>query len=357
MRDERKQLFDSAVSFLSDPSVKDAPLTKKIEFLQSKGLTQQEVELALKESQQEHKPLESSPVERKLRTDPTVYEAVPPPLPRRDWKDYFIMATASAGLFYGVYEVTKRYVIPNFLPESQSKLDQDKKEIQQQFDKVDTLLETIEQEQAEFRIKEEEKLKELDKTVIDMQTCLEQTTHTRTKIEDEFKMMKLEISNLQSKIDNFVLSKKSDQQLDNIRTEFESLKNLIKNHQSSVDVGSEASDRKSPLAKSPVPGVDAIPSAAEILSKMNFNSNNKNTKNTKNNDNNNNNNDGSGNVNGLDQSTSAAAKEQEQPLPAWKKARDEYLGGAASSNAIPEWQRSAMNTPTLEDWQNTSSTT
>lgn len=342
VQDDRKQLFESAISFLGDPSVKDAPLTKKIEFLQSKGLTEQEVALALKESQhgrdKSSKTPETSSGVREISKDPIFYETIPPPLPRRDWKDYFIMATATAGLCYGVYEVTKRYVIPNLLPESQSKLDQDKKEVQEQFDKVDKLLETIEREQSDFRTKEEQKLLELDKTVVDLHNCLEQTTHTREKIEDEFKMMKLEMANLQNKIDNFILSKKNDQQLDKISTEFESLKHLIKNRESSTTGGFENSDRKSPHAKSPVPGVDAIPSAAEILSKMNFNNNKISNSN------------GTDNIS--NDSASTSIKDQEQPVPAWKKAREESLGSAASTNSIPEWQKSAMNEPTLQDWQN-----
>lgn len=46
---DRKALFDSAVSFLKDESIKDAPLLKKIEFLKSKGLTEKEIEIAMKE--------------------------------------------------------------------------------------------------------------------------------------------------------------------------------------------------------------------------------------------------------------------------------------------------------------------
>lgn len=323
VHEDRKPLFDSAVSFLSDPSVRDAPLTKKIEFLQSKGLTRQEVELALKESQQEKQEVfqktsnssnNAATGTREFDRGSVMYEAVPPPLPRRDWKDYFVMATATAGLFYGVYEVTKRYVIPNLLPESKSKLEQDKKEIQDQFEKVDKLLETLSNEQSDLKNQKEQKLAELDKTMVDLQTCLEQTSYTRDKIEDEFKMMKLEMANLQSKLDTFVMSKKGDQQLENISSELESLKNLIRTREmhlvNSTDGVDGASDNRSSLNKNPVPGVEAIPSATEILSKMNFNNN---------------------------------KKDQEQaPVPAWKKAREESLSHSNSnSNSIPEWQKQA----------------
>ena len=42
------ELINSAVSFLRDPNVASAALAKKVEFLESKGLNQEEIEEALK---------------------------------------------------------------------------------------------------------------------------------------------------------------------------------------------------------------------------------------------------------------------------------------------------------------------
>lgn len=323
VKESRKELFDSAVSFLGDPSVKDAPLTKKVEFLQSKGLTQSEVELALKESQEtpkdSKKPLSFQTEGHRISGDDHLYEAVPPPLPRRDWKDYFVMATATAGLFYGVYEITKRYVIPNMLPEAKSKLEQDKEEIQSQFDKVDRVLNAIEQEQEVFRTKDDEKLEELENTIVQLQNCLEQTTNTREKMEGEFKILKLEMTNLQSTIDKFILNKDGLRELEKINAEMNSLKSLIKNSgfsESSSGNNSENNGHNSPLPKNFVPGADAIPSAAEILSKMNI-----------------------------------GKKDTNSNTPAWKKAREESLGATTSS--IPEWQKNSLNEVNVPNWQHT----
>ena len=48
---DKPDLIQSAISFLNDDTVKDASLTKKIEFLQSKGLNKEEIQYALDESQ------------------------------------------------------------------------------------------------------------------------------------------------------------------------------------------------------------------------------------------------------------------------------------------------------------------
>src|ERR1700744_1416776 len=43
----REDLVASAVTFLQDPSVASAPVEKRIEFLKSKNLTQEEIDLSL----------------------------------------------------------------------------------------------------------------------------------------------------------------------------------------------------------------------------------------------------------------------------------------------------------------------
>lgn len=315
VKDDRKELFESAVSFLGDASVKDAPLAKKIEFLQSKGLTQEEVELALREAQEKSSSKRTGSTFRELsgaRNDDVVYEAMPPPIPRRDWKDYFVMATATAGLCYGVYEITKRYVIPNLLPDSRSKLEQDKEEIQAYFEKVDKVLNAIEEEQEKARTKDDEKLEELEATIYQLQTCLEKTAKTRDKMEDEFKMLKLEIINLQSTIDKHILNKDNVRELEKVNSELSSLKNLMNSSMADNADGRRGVGHKSPLSKNTIPGADTIPSAADILTKLNL--------------------------------------DKKEGTPAWKKAREESLGSAGSS--IPEWQKSSINEVNIPNWQN-----
>lgn len=320
VKDDRRQLFDSAVSFLRDDSVKDAPLTKKVEFLQSKGLTQEEVELALKESQEQSRATpQATQSYKELRgvpRDEAMYEAVPPPLPRRDWKDYFVMATASAGLFYGVYELTRRFVVPNILPESKSKLEQDKEEIQSYFDKVDKVLEAIEQEQEKARNKDDQKLEELEGTIYQLQTCLEQTTKSRDKMEDEFKMLKLEMINLQSTIDKHILNNRNVKELEKITSEVNSLKSLISSSivEDASGASSDSLGHKSPLSKNSVPGAKDIPSAAEILAKLNV-----------------------------------GKRDTESSTPAWKKAREQTVSSADLS--IPEWQKNSLNEVNVPNWQ------
>ena len=43
----RTELITTALNFLNDPQVKSAPLSKRLAFLEGKGLTQEEIDLAI----------------------------------------------------------------------------------------------------------------------------------------------------------------------------------------------------------------------------------------------------------------------------------------------------------------------
>ncbi|SMN19231.1 similar to Saccharomyces cerevisiae YGL153W PEX14 Peroxisomal membrane peroxin that is a central component of the peroxisomal protein import machinery [Maudiozyma saulgeensis] len=361
---ERQKLFESAVSFLNDTSVSDAPLAMKIKFLEKKGLSQDDIEEALKvatEKKNTQIPTNSNSNNSKdiYATDSQnlqyqqrangitdgergnyqyTYQALPPVAPQRDWKDYFIMATATAGLFYGLFEVSKRYIAPNILPESNTKLEQDKEEIQRQFGKVDKLLEAIDQEQREFRELETKKLEELDTTISDLQRTLEQTTQTRDTMENDFKMLKLELNNLQSAVDKFVSGNDTKSELNQMNNEILSLKSLIKNSSfaddslkirkqsnTHIDTSNKSdigtSTNPSHSIKSPIsglPGVEAIPSAAELLANMNFETS---------------------------EEDNVGTKSEE---PAWKKSRAEMTSHLQDKDNLPEIDNSKTDIPA---WQ------
>ena len=341
--DNKSDLIRSAISFLNDDTVKDAPLTKKIEFLQSKGLNKEEIQFALDESQkfQNTNTISNNKNDTHFNnnndnsnnndndninnTSNYMYDILPPPLPERTWKDYFVMATVTAGLFYGLYEVTRRYVIPNILPVSKKRLEKDKGEIKDQFEKIDQVLNEIEREHKEFKEREQTKLNELDTTIEQLEISLEENKKTREKIDDDFRLLKLELSNLQNTLEKVMKNDQNVKEIDSINQEIVSLKNLIKNcnifsqQQTQIDQsansiqdihgnnkgngsGNEPVDILSiPVADS-IPGIEVIPSASELLAKFNKKNaiepattnqttNNSNSDHIDNNNNNNNNND------------------------------------------------------------------
>src|SRR5436190_12448505 len=118
----REDLINSAVSFLQEPSVASAPLDKKIAFLQSKNLTQEEIDISLARAGNPSpvSATTANPSAASIPPSPYTYARGPPPLPgygaypgywppppppevpRRDWRDWFIMATVMGGVGYGL---------------------------------------------------------------------------------------------------------------------------------------------------------------------------------------------------------------------------------------------------------------
>lgn len=103
---------------LQDPSVSTSPLANRVAFLQSKNLTQEEVDVALARAGGESAPTSNynyAPQQQMVRQPPYggYQQNYPgawnqtPEVPRRDWRDYFIMATVMGGLGYGIYTVAK----------------------------------------------------------------------------------------------------------------------------------------------------------------------------------------------------------------------------------------------------------
>lgn len=248
------ELVSSAVSFLRDASVALSPLAKKVEFLESKGLNQQEIEEALKRANAQPQPL---PPPQQPPQQPAL-EYYPPPVPERTWKDYFIMATATAGVAYGVYQVVSKYIIPTIVPPSQLRVDDDKAKIDEEFAKIDKVLEQMALEQSGMRLANEAKLGEIDAVIDNVNDFLARYNKDKLKFDDDLRLMKLEIDSIKNQLDrNMSLTKENiGDELTEISQELALLRNLIKARDSSAQA----------LARKVVP-VSLIPSVLDILKK------------------------------------------------------------------------------------------
>lgn len=269
-----EELIQSAVSFLKDPNVISSPLSKKVEFLQTKGLNEQEIEEALNRSNNSSTSTSTSTSSTNSPTTttsqvsnnppsnyagaPLDYYNVQPPVPERTWKDYFIMATATAGVSYGVYQVISKYLIPSIVPPTQTTIDEDKQKIDEEFIKMDKLLEQLAGEQQQIKDANQEKLLEIDTVINSVNEFLTKYNKDKLTFDDDLRLMKLEIDNLKNSIEkNLNLTKANvKDDLQDISQELVSLKNLIKSRSSKDG----QSDRK-------IPPASAIPSASDILKK------------------------------------------------------------------------------------------
>jgi peroxin-14 len=114
----REDLLNSAINFLQDPKVQSATMAKKVSFLESKGMTSEEIQEAMRRAGGGAATAAAAPAGQALAAPnytngmpagygPIMMQAPPPPPPALGWKDYFIAAVVIGGVGYGTAMVAK----------------------------------------------------------------------------------------------------------------------------------------------------------------------------------------------------------------------------------------------------------
>ncbi|KAJ5577083.1 peroxisomal docking factor component Pex14-Penicillium chrysogenum [Penicillium sp. DV-2018c] len=250
----REELIASAITFLQDPSVASSPIEKRVSFLQSKNLTQEEVDIAL--SRVGEDPVaaaaataasSSSP---SYSSQPVPYRQPPPPPgppgygyppynqwqpppepPKRDWRDWFIMATVVGGVGYGLYTVTKRYIAPLIAPPTPPQLEQDKQSIDEQFSRAFTLIEQLSTDTAALKTAEEARTERLDAALKEVENLVADLKNSSRRRDDETRRISDEVKSLKDAIPKALEGARegNENRLKELGTELKSLKTLLGN--------------------------------------------------------------------------------------------------------------------------------
>ncbi|EPS37609.1 hypothetical protein H072_8695 [Dactylellina haptotyla CBS 200.50] len=246
----REDLIQGAVGFLQDPSVATAPLDKRIAFLQSKNLTPDEIASAL----------QRTGVDPSLIPNlgaPAAYSAPPRPAgfgqgygggggyftqvqrqepPGRDWRDWFVMATVSGGVGYGLYQLAKRYVVPVIAPPTPEALAADKAAIDTAFSDAFALLESLKTDTEALKEAEEKRNTKVDQALDEVERVVETLRESSKRREDETKRLNDEVRNLKDLIPKALEGQKESQaaSLKDLQAELKSLKALLVNRASAA---------------------------------------------------------------------------------------------------------------------------
>ncbi|KAH9871686.1 hypothetical protein J1614_005941 [Plenodomus biglobosus] len=251
----REDIIASAVSFLQDPSVASAPLEKRIAFLQSKNLTQEEVDISLARAAEDPSlaavsPQSSTPPSTAYRPPPAApaygsyppqgyWQPPPPPEPpKRDWRDYFIMATVMGGVSYGLYFTAKRYIMPLIQPPTQPQLEQDKASVDESFKRAFDLLEQLNTDTSALKASEEARTSRLDDALGEVESVLASLKESSKRQGDDNRRIEDDVRGLRDLIPKALDAQKesTDTRLKELSTELKSLKTLIGNRMGSGTV-------------------------------------------------------------------------------------------------------------------------
>lgn len=335
-------LISSAVNFLQDPKVANEPLAKRIAFLESKGLSSDQVQIALQRARQasqasssttEPSPsVQDSSAAYSPPVPPSNYvtyrQQAPPPMSQRDWRDWFIMAIVSSGFSWAAYLIAKRYVLPLISPPTPTQLDTDKETISAQFDQVQEMLsilqkdtEQVKEQNAEQNKKIEDSLSEVDAAVRDMQ-------EKAARRETDIRRLGLELDQIRDLIPKAIGAVKSAQgeALSDLGGELRSLKTLLQNRlkATSAPFSSTNSNSSTPVSNS-------APSTSNTISSNTSSSST------------------AAPVTGTSStgSVTAVAPSNAKSTTTDPLARFSARGG----NGIPDWQKSAPSVPSASNSQ------
>ncbi|KAK3381364.1 peroxisomal membrane anchor protein conserved region-domain-containing protein [Podospora didyma] len=246
----REDLVASAANFLKDPQVASSPIETRIAFLQAKNLTQEEVSAALARvgpetappPQQAYPPQGAAPSQAQAQAQAQPYYGQYPPHyppyawpqppqepPRRDWRDWFIMATVVGGVSYGLFNLGKRYIYPLVAPPTPERLELDKKSIDEQFEKTFALVDQLAKDTEALKAAEQERTQRLDSALGELETVINDLKSANRHRDNEAQRVRDDLQNLKESIPRAMDNQKelTDTRLREVNTDLKSLKTLI----------------------------------------------------------------------------------------------------------------------------------
>ncbi|CZT43020.1 related to PEROXISOMAL MEMBRANE PROTEIN PER10 [Rhynchosporium secalis] len=237
----REDIVASAVTFLQDPSVAGSPIENRIAFLQSKNLTQEEIDNALARAGGETAPGNYSnyaPQQQQVMRQPQSgyggyqqhpWQQPPPEIPKRDWRDWFIMGTVMGGVGYGLYFVAKRYVYPMIAPPTAPQLEQDKQAIDESFEKAFSLLDQLAKDTETLKSSEQARTERIDAALKEVETVISELKTASKRREEDTRRIGDEVRGLKDLIPRAMEGQKetTDDRLKELNTELKSLKTLM----------------------------------------------------------------------------------------------------------------------------------
>lgn len=222
------------------------------------------------------------------------------------------MATVVGGVGYGLYSLGKRYVYPLVAPPTPEKLEQDKKSIEEQFDKAFALVEQLAQDTEALKNAEQERTEKLDNAISELESVMSDLKAANRRREDDAQRIRDEVQGLKDAIPKAMDNQKqlTDNRLREINTELSSLKTLV-------------SQRMTPTASTSGPGHYVRQSSGNVTPAANRPT--------------------SAKVEDAEESSSTKGTETPKSLGTSSFSRASNLPSGGAKASIPAWQMAMAN--------------
>jgi len=250
---DRQELVRNAVSFLQDAQTQQAPFTQRVQFLEAKGLTPPEIQLALSQAGNQSSPA-PQPVYPQQYSGPLAF-AGPHPQNGWDWRDYFITAVISGTVVYGATSLFRKYLLPHLRPPTATAYEQDRDALNAQFDAAEALLKEIQSETVAVRAAVDEQKTRVDQTTEQVENLVQEMRQGEVKTRDEMREIRDEVENIREMLPKMIEKNKETQKqsLSELQSELKSLKALLLSNRGPSGIGSSS-------PSTPVPQFPSRPS-------------------------------------------------------------------------------------------------
>ncbi|KAF7306990.1 hypothetical protein MIND_00491800 [Mycena indigotica] len=211
---DRNELIRNAVVFLNDPNTQTSPYAQRVQFLEAKGLTPSEIDLAIRQAAQ---------------TGSYAAYPISPPAYKWDWRDYFITAVVSGTVTYGAVALFKKYLLPHLQPPTSTAYEHDRDALTAQFDAAEALLKEIQAESAAVRIAVETQKERIDETTKNVDIMVQEMRDGEAKTRDEMREIRDEVNSIREMLPKMIERNKESQaqSLGELQQELKSLKALL----------------------------------------------------------------------------------------------------------------------------------
>ncbi|KAF8832410.1 hypothetical protein HHX47_DHR1001399 [Lentinula edodes] len=203
---DREELIRNAIAFLSDPKSQSSPLAQRIQFLEAKGLTPPEIDLAVRQASNQS-------AAAAIPYNPGFPPAFGSPYPAQqwDWRDYF------------------KYLSPHLQPPETTVYEGDRDALTAQFDAAEVLLKEIQSETAAVKQAVQDQKEKVDKTTRDVEAVVSEMRSAEARARDEMREIREEVNTIRDMLPKMIEKNKDTQtqSLAELQQELKSLKALL----------------------------------------------------------------------------------------------------------------------------------
>lgn len=119
-----------------------------------------------------------------------------PEPPKRDWRDFFIMAVVSGGVMYGMASLARKYLLPHLQPPTTTSFQQTSTELAEQFDEASKLLAELQEQTTDLQSSVEKEREKVDAVVEEVGDAVQKVKDGEERWREEMREMREEIQEL-----------------------------------------------------------------------------------------------------------------------------------------------------------------